>query len=54
MGNVVSIWSKAYAEKLDLRKDKYIMAVRKQRNIGKEMVSGYIKMLSAQANNRKG
>jgi hypothetical protein len=55
MGNVVSIWCKGYAEKVDLRKDKYIIAVRKQqRDIAAELRVGYIKLLTAQANSKRG
>jgi hypothetical protein len=45
--NVVSIWSKGYGEKVDLRNDEvqYIYSKR-HRNIRQEMVKGYMKMLS--------
>jgi hypothetical protein len=45
--NVVSIWSKAYEHKIDLKQDdiQYIHS-KKHGNIRQEMVKGYMRLLS--------
>jgi alpha/beta superfamily hydrolase len=44
--NVVSIWSKGYGEKVDLKQDIQYIHSKRHRNIRQEMVKGYMKMLS--------